>query len=148
MNGIFTNYLWTMFCGSVFWIFESCDFPAKIQIDVSVFMLDLRMMNMSSECEYDWCWKISACSTEYEVCDSFASLTHHQASNSGSVGWYFQDQSIHIHITYTYYFQQVNTIQLLTFNAVYSWQYVPGQWLIDGQRLRLINNWPCPYNHE
>jgi hypothetical protein len=43
----------------------------------------------------------------------------------------------------------VNTIQLLTFDAVYPWQYVPGQWLIDrGQRPRLINNWPCPYNHE
>jgi hypothetical protein len=31
--------------------------PAKIQIskpiDVSVFMFDLRMINMSSECEYD-----------------------------------------------------------------------------------------------
>jgi hypothetical protein len=40
-------------------------------IDVSVFMLDLRMINMSFECEYDWYWKISACSTEYEVCDSF-----------------------------------------------------------------------------
>ena len=33
--------------------FESCDFPAKLQIDVSVFMLDLTMINMSSECEYD-----------------------------------------------------------------------------------------------
>jgi hypothetical protein len=34
-----------------------------------VFMVDLRMINMSYECEYDWYWKISACSTEYEVCD-------------------------------------------------------------------------------
>jgi hypothetical protein len=63
-------------------------FPAKIQIskpiDVSVFMFDLRMINMSSECEYDWYWKISACSTEYEVCDSFASLTRQQTSYSGS----------------------------------------------------------------
>ena len=96
-------------------------FPAKKQIDVSVFMLDLRMLNMSSECEYDWYWKTSACSTEYEVCDSSASLTRHQASYSGSAGWYFRYQSIHIQITYTYYFQQVNTILLLTFNAVYSW---------------------------
>jgi hypothetical protein len=31
-------------------------------------MFDLRMINMSSECEYDWYWKISACSTEYEAC--------------------------------------------------------------------------------
>jgi hypothetical protein len=32
-----------------------------------VFMLDLRMIHMSSECEYEWYWKISACSTEYEA---------------------------------------------------------------------------------
>ena len=91
MNGIFANYLWTMFWGS-----------ENTNIDVSVFMLDLRMINMSSECEYDWYWKISVCSTEYEVCDSFASLTRHQASYSGSAGWYFRYQSIHIQITYTY----------------------------------------------
>jgi hypothetical protein len=36
--------------------------------------------------EYDWYWKISACSTEY----------------SGSAGWYFRYQSIHFQITYTY----------------------------------------------
>jgi hypothetical protein len=30
--------------------------------------------------------KISACSTDYEACDSFASLTRHQASYSGSAG--------------------------------------------------------------
>ena len=84
-------------------ILKSCDFSREnTNIDVSVFMLDLRMINMSSECEYDWCWKISACSTEYEVCDSFASLTRHQSSYSGSAGWYFRYQSIHIQITYTY----------------------------------------------
>ena len=35
--------------------FESCDFSRENTniIDVSVFMLDLRMINMSSECEYD-----------------------------------------------------------------------------------------------
>jgi hypothetical protein len=34
--------------------FESCDFSHEnTNIDVSVFMLDLRMINMSSECEYD-----------------------------------------------------------------------------------------------
>ena len=34
--------------------FESCDFSRKnTNIDVSVFMFDLRMINMSSECEYD-----------------------------------------------------------------------------------------------
>jgi hypothetical protein len=34
--------------------FESCDFSREnTNIDVSVFMLDLRMINMSSECEYD-----------------------------------------------------------------------------------------------
>ena len=64
-------------------------------------LFDLRMMNMSSECEYDWYWKISACSTEYEDCDSFALLTRQQTSYSGSTGWYFRYQSIHIQITYT-----------------------------------------------
>jgi hypothetical protein len=44
-------------------------------------------------------WKISACSTEYEVCDSFPSLTRHQTSYSVSAGWYFRHQSIHIQIT-------------------------------------------------
>ena len=33
---------------------ESCDFSSEnTNIDVSVFMFDLRMINMSSECEYD-----------------------------------------------------------------------------------------------
>ena len=83
--------------------FESCDFSREnTNIDVSVFMLDLRMIKMSSECEYGWYWKVSACSTEYEVCDSFVSLTRHQASCSGSAGWCFRYQSIHIQITYTY----------------------------------------------
>ena len=50
----------------------------------------------------DGYWKISACSTEYEDCDSFASLTRHQTSYSGSAGRYFRYQSIHIQITYTY----------------------------------------------
>ena len=83
--------------------FESCDFSREnTNIDVSVFMFDLRMINMSSECEYNWYWKISACSTEYEACDSFASPTRHQTSYSGSTGWYVRYQSIHIQITYTY----------------------------------------------
>ena len=38
------------FWGSVF----SCE---NTNIDVSVFMIDLKMINMSSECEYDWYWK-------------------------------------------------------------------------------------------
>ena len=108
MNGIFANYLWTMFWGRHF---ESCDFSREnTNIDVSVFMVDLRMINMSSECEYDWYWKISACSTEYEVCDSFASLTRQQTSYSGSAGWYFRYQSIHIQITYTYKFVDNNLL--------------------------------------
>ena len=83
--------------------FESCDFSCEnTNIDVSVFMFDLRIISMSSECEYDWYWKISTCSTEYEICDSFASLTRHQTSYSGPAGWYFRYQSIHIQITYTY----------------------------------------------
>ena len=83
--------------------FESCNFSREnTNIDVSVFMVDLRLINMSSECEYDWYWKISACSTEYEVCDSFASLTRQQISYPSSTGWYFRYQSIHIQITHTY----------------------------------------------
>ena len=35
--------------------FESCNFSREnTNIDVSVFMVDLRMINMSSDCEYDW----------------------------------------------------------------------------------------------
>ena len=83
--------------------FEYLDFSREnTNIDISVFMFDLRTINMSSECEYDWYWKISACSTEYEVCDSFALLIRHQTSYSGLAGWYFRYQSIHIQITYTY----------------------------------------------
>ena len=79
--------------------FESFDFSREnTNIDVFVFMFDLRMINMLSKCEYDWCWKISVCATEDEACDSFASLTRHQASYSGSAGWYFQYQSIHLQI--------------------------------------------------
>jgi hypothetical protein len=34
--------------------FESCNFSGEnTNIDVSMCMLDLRMINMSSECEYD-----------------------------------------------------------------------------------------------
>ena len=42
------------FVEAYFEYFESCDFSREItNIDVSVFMLDLRMIHMSSECEYD-----------------------------------------------------------------------------------------------
>ena len=41
----------------IFNILNHVIFPAKIQtskpIDVSVFMFDLKMVSMSSECEYD-----------------------------------------------------------------------------------------------
>jgi hypothetical protein len=91
----------------IFNILRHVNFPAKIQIskpiDASVFMFDLWMINMSFECEYDWYWKLSTCSTEYKVCDSFASLTRQQTSYSGSACWYFRYQSIHIQITYTYH---------------------------------------------
>ena len=100
MNGIFANYYG--FREAYLEYFESCNFSGEnTNIYVSVFIVDLRMINMSSECEYDWYWKISACSTEYEVCDSFASLAHQQTSYSGSAGWYIRYQSIHIQITYT-----------------------------------------------
>jgi hypothetical protein len=72
MNGIFANYLWTMFWGKrrILNILRIVWFSREnTNIDVCVFMFDLRMINMSSECEYDWHWKISACSTEYEAYD-------------------------------------------------------------------------------
>ena len=35
--------------------FKSCNVSRdNTNIDVSVFMIDLKMINMSSECEYDW----------------------------------------------------------------------------------------------
>ena len=112
MNGIFSNYLWTMFWEAYF---ESCDFSREnTNIDVSVFMFDLRMLSMLSGCEYDWYWKISACSTEYEVCDLFVSLTRHQTSYSGSAGWYFRYQSIHIQITYTYFCIWLSNLLILS----------------------------------
>ena len=47
-----TYELW--FGEACFQYFESCDFSREnTNIDVSVFMFDLRMINMSSECEYD-----------------------------------------------------------------------------------------------
>ena len=154
MNGIFANYLWTMFWGSVFWIFWIMwFFPRKCKyrcIRVYVWFKDdkhviwmwiwLILKNISL---LDRIWSlwvvrfahsppdfifwlrrlifsvsinshpdnlyISACSTEYEVCDSFASLTRHQTSYSGSAGWYFRYQSIHIQITYTYTPSYYNT---------------------------------------
>jgi hypothetical protein len=84
MNGICANILGKRILN----ILNHMIFPEKMQIskpiDAFVFMLDLRMISLSSECEYGWYWKISACSTEYEVCDSFASLTHQQTSYSGN----------------------------------------------------------------
>ena len=53
MNGIFAYILGKRILN----ILDLVIFLAKIQIskpiDVSVFMLDLRMISMSSECEYD-----------------------------------------------------------------------------------------------
>jgi hypothetical protein len=46
------DYVWTMLWGSVFWIFWIMWFSSQnTNIDVSVFIFDLRMINMSSECE-------------------------------------------------------------------------------------------------
>jgi hypothetical protein len=100
INGIFANYLWSTVLGKrLLNILNHVIFSSEnTNIDVSVFMFDLRMINMSSECEYDWYGNISACSTEYEDCDS---LTRQQTSYSGSAGWYFRYHSIHIQITYT-----------------------------------------------
>ena len=48
-----TNYE-LCFGEAYFEYIESCDFSREnTNIDVSVFMFDLRMLSMSSECEYD-----------------------------------------------------------------------------------------------
>ena len=45
-------YLQTTY--ELFEYFESCDFSREnTNIDVSMFMFDLRMISMSLECEYD-----------------------------------------------------------------------------------------------
>jgi hypothetical protein len=88
--------------------FESCNFSREnTNIDVSVFMFDLRMINMSSECEYDWNWKISACSP------------------TNFIFWLgrliFSYQSIHIQITYTYRYTIVVSwlwLRLLLFDSL------------------------------
>ena len=56
MNGIFANYKFMNydFGEAYFEYFESRHFSREnTNIDASVFMIDLRMINMSSECEYD-----------------------------------------------------------------------------------------------
>jgi len=92
------------FWGSIFWIFRIMYFfPRKYKyrfIRVYVWFKD------DKHVIWMWIWltlkKKSACSTEYEVCDSFASLTRQQTSYSGSAGWYFRYQSIHFQIAYAY----------------------------------------------
>ena len=47
MNGIFANYLCTIFWKAYFEYFESCNFSREnTNIDVSVFMVDLRMIRI------------------------------------------------------------------------------------------------------
>jgi hypothetical protein len=81
--------------------FESCDFSHENTniktyrcIRVYVWFKNDKH-HMSSECEYQP-------AQQNMKGDSFASLTCQQTSYSGSAGWYFQYQSIHIQITYTY----------------------------------------------
>ena len=105
MNGIFANYLWTLLWVSIFWIFWIIWF-SQWKYKYRCIRVYVRFKD-DKHVIWMWIWlilkKISACSTEYEVCDSFASLTYHQTSYSGSAGWYFRYQSIHIQITYTYH---------------------------------------------
>ena len=58
MNGIYLQTTYELCFGEAYFeyfeYFESCDFSHEnTNIDVSVFIFDLRMINMSSECEYD-----------------------------------------------------------------------------------------------
>jgi hypothetical protein len=50
----YTNIIKMFTLKTYFSYIESCDFSREnTNIDVSVFMFDLRMISMSSECEYD-----------------------------------------------------------------------------------------------
>ena len=99
MNSIFANYLWTMFWGSVFWIFWIMWFsPRKYKyrcIRVYVWFKD------DKHVIWMWIWLILK---NISLLDRIWSLwlTRHQTSYSGSAGWYFRYQSIHIQITYTF----------------------------------------------
>jgi hypothetical protein len=68
--------------------FESCNFSYRC-IRVYVWLKD------DKHVIWMWIWLI------LKNINSFASLTRQQTSYSGSVGWYFRYQSIHIQITYT-----------------------------------------------
>jgi hypothetical protein len=111
MNGIFANYLRTMYW-SVFGLKECVQihilncviFPAKVEISKPIdvpyihvycwFKNDKRVFQM-------WIWlKNISLLDRICSCDSFASLTRQQLSCSGSTGWYFRYQSIHIQIAY------------------------------------------------
>ena len=81
--------------------FESCNFSREnTNIDVSVFMIDLRMINMSSECEYDWYRKYQPAEPEYEDCWRVSKANESQTSYSVEQADIFQYQSIHIQMTY------------------------------------------------
>jgi hypothetical protein len=63
--------------------------------------------------------------------------------------WYIDPPTHGISTPLSMVYRPPYPIQLLTFNAVYSWLYRPGEWMIDrGQRPRLINHWPGPHSHE
>jgi hypothetical protein len=51
----------------------------------------------------------------------FFLLTRHQTSYSGSAGWYFRYQSIHIQITYTYLIFYI-LLWILLVNKVNVWK--------------------------
>ena len=92
MNSIFCLKEWAWMT-----ILNYVIFPAKIQISKFKNVPYMYMFSGSQLIDT----KILSCSTEFEVCDSFASLTRQQTSYSCSVGWYFLYQSIEIQITYT-----------------------------------------------
>jgi hypothetical protein len=102
MNGIFANYLRTMYW-SVFglkeWvrinILNYVIFPAKIQISKPIDVPYIHVyvwFKDDKHVVWMWIWLIL----------KIISLLDRQTSYSGSTGWYFRYQSIHIQITYTY----------------------------------------------
>ena len=124
-NGIaavkMNDILWTMFWGSVFWIFWIVwFFPRKYKyrcIRIYVWFKDdkhviwmwiwfiLKNVSLLDRIWSMWlvCFAHSPLNFIFWLSRLIASLTRHQTSYSGSAGWYFRYQSIHIQITYTYH---------------------------------------------
>ena len=144
MNGIFANYLWTMFW-SVFglkewlWIniLNYVIFPAKIQMSKHIDVSYVRVYVWFKDAKHViwmWIWLILK---NIRLLDRIWSLWlvrfAHSPTYSGSTGWYFLYQSIHVQITYTY---QCCLVYVMWVWLTYLWaQFYPNIFF------RLVANW-------